>query len=166
MITVETSLQKNIETYRTTTFVHNTDVATTREDNVPDISDSSQQAKVKETRTETTGNSENVTKTFIDDLNLTSVRLDCGAFKCFVPSVSDRNIGYLISKVESLERAKHAYDVAKWIEKAFGGKHFYLDDHEPPFQAFFPKKVREMINQKVFFLHFHTYHWQFLEKLS
>lgn len=91
---------------------------------------------------------------FRQDMDLiTSSRLECGHYKCFVPSLTDEQIGYLVASNHlhlDLAKLNESYNTAKWIERDFGAKHFYHDD--PPFEIELPKKVQRKINQMAYWV--------------
>ena len=68
---------------------------------------------------------------FVDDMDL-SRQLQCGKVKCFVPSISDQKIGYLVEKnpykeAHASQLARHVNEVANWIDREFHeGMHFHL----------------------------------------
>jgi hypothetical protein len=67
-----------------------------------------------------------------DDFDLTASRLDCGWHKCFIPSLSNINIGYLVGKEdpdEQLSKFVRTWEFTKWMDKEIGkGSHFYTDE--------------------------------------
>ena len=70
-------------------------------------------------------------KKFVDDMDL-SRQLQCGKQKCFIPSISDQKIGYLVEKnpyreAYASQLARHVNEVANWIDREFHeGMHFHL----------------------------------------
>jgi hypothetical protein len=73
-----------------------------------------------------------------DDFDLSVSRLDCGWYKCFIPSLSNRDIGYLVGRPLGriiknpglmLKKYIHTLEFSKWIDNEFGkGLHFYTDE--------------------------------------
>jgi len=85
-----------------------------------------------------------------EDLDLSS-KVNCGYRKCFIPSISDNEVGYLIGKsIEVLEDMIKATEIALEIEREYGGaKHLYITD-EYPFVVFMPEETRSRLNPKEF----------------
>ena len=78
-----------------------------------------------------------------DDLDL-SYAVTCGGFKCFVRSVSDKKIGYLIARdIRIFDDMMKAMQLAKELEHTYGAKHFYI---EPPFSASMPAETMAQLN--------------------
>jgi len=99
----------------------------------------------------------NASDIFLHDMNLTST-LKCGSHKCFIPSASNPNIGYLVKRTQRKRKSTHdpssglepltgAWEVANWIQKEMGGQHFHVDD--PPFSIALPKELTLKINTLV-----------------
>ena len=85
----------------------------------------------------------NTTDIFLGDMDLAS-RLNCGRWKCFIPSASNQDVGYLVKRdIKNLAPLTGAWNVAKWIENSFGGRHFYID---APFKAEPNQEVRAEVN--------------------
>jgi len=73
-----------------------------------------------------------------NDFDLSLSQYECGTFKCFIPSKSNQDIGYLV-KVISKKRKKTmpemivGWQLAQWIDEHFGDlpnglhRHFYMD---------------------------------------
>jgi hypothetical protein len=78
-----------------------------------------------------------------DDLDL-SYDVTCGGCKCFVRSVSDKKIGYLIARdIRIFDDMMKAMQLAKELEHTYGAKHFYI---EPPFSASMPAETMAQLN--------------------
>ncbi len=101
---------------------------------------------------------------FLEDMDLSSKRLDCGKNKCFIHSISDKQSGFLVARnnVEvNITRLNEAYDVAKWIKRDFGGRHFFHDD--PPYETTLPEEVQQKINRIAYITLEERSHDQFLK---
>ena len=84
------------------------------------------EAKKKNKRT---ASEEGDFSSIVGDMDLSS-RLDCGGHKCFIPSKSNQDIGYLVERdaKKRMSRIAGAWKVAKWIDREFGeGLHLYID---------------------------------------
>lgn len=91
---------------------------------------------------------------FVEDMDL-STRIDCGTTKCFVPSVSNRDRGYLVqANTTDLGSLNAAFNNAKRIEKEFGGSHFYVD---APFIITLSNQEKEKFNRHAY-LTLRNYH--------
>ena len=69
---------------------------------------------------------------FVEDMDL-SKQLACGIQKCFVPSISDEKVGYLVEKAPyektRMSQLSQANEVAKWIDRDLReGMHFHLGE--------------------------------------
>ena len=78
-----------------------------------------------------------------EDLDL-SYAVTCGGFKCFVRSVSDKKIGYLIARdISIFDDMMKAMQLAKELKHMYGAKHFYI---EPPYNASMPAETMAQLN--------------------
>jgi hypothetical protein len=81
------------------------------------------------------------------DLDISS-QVKCGGFKCFIQSISDSEVGYLISRdVNIFKDMIKATEVALEIEREYGAKHFYIAD-ESPLLLSMPEETRSRVNEK------------------
>jgi len=90
-----------------------------------------------------------------NDFDLSLSQYECGTFKCFIPSKSNQDIGYLV-KVISKKRKKTmpemivGWQLAQWIDEHFGDlpnglhRHFYIDE---PFIIQLNKTVAKKLNK-------------------
>ena len=108
-----------------------------------------QQQQSKETQTTRTATEEDDFSSVVGDMDLSS-RLDCGGHKCFIPSKSNQDIGYLVER-DVRNRMSHidgAWDVAKWIDREFGeGLHLYID---APFTVELNETMWKKVNNLVY----------------
>ena len=79
-----------------------------------------------------TSNEERRGNDFVGDMDL-SKQLACGNQKCFVPSISDEKVGYLVDKdpyeKTRMSQLSQANEVAKWIDRDLReGMHFHLGE--------------------------------------
>ena len=83
------------------------------------------------------------------DLNLSST-VNCGVHKCFIPSISDSEVGYIINAAEggNLNNMIKATEYAQEIERKYGAKNFYIAD-EIPFVSSMPDETRSRVNAKI-----------------
>ena len=84
-----------------------------------------------------------------DDLNLSST-VSCGYHKCFIPSISNSEVGYVISKDErgTLDDMINATEKSQEMKRKYHAKHFYIAG-EIPLAASMPQEIRTQINSKV-----------------
>lgn len=84
-----------------------------------------------------------------DDLDLSST-VSCGSHRCFVPSVSDAGVGYIMARVEkdTLSGMVEATEMASAMEREYGAKSFYIPG-EAPVDASLPDGTRAKLNEKV-----------------
>ena len=84
-----------------------------------------------------------------DDLNLSST-VSCGYHKCFIPSISNSEVGYVISKCErgALDDMINATEKSQEMKRKYHAKHFYIAG-EIPLAASMPQDIRTQINSKV-----------------
>lgn len=81
------------------------------------------------------------------DLDISS-KVKCGGFKCFIQSISDSEVGYLISRdVKIFKDMIKATEVALEIEREYGAKHFYIAG-ESPLLLSMPEETRSRVNEK------------------
>jgi hypothetical protein len=73
----------------------------------------------------------------VDDFDLSVSRVNCGWGKCFIPSLSNRDIGYLVGRGSLRGRSPRSLldnyirtlEFSKWMDKEFDkGLHFYTDE--------------------------------------
>jgi len=108
-----------------------------------------QQQQSKETQMMRTATEADNFSSIVDDMDLSSL-LDCGANKCFIPSKSNQDVGYLVERnVKSrMSHIAGAWEVAKWIDREFGeGLHFYIDT---PFTVELNETMRKKANTLVY----------------
>ena len=89
-----------------------------------------------------TSNEERRGNDFVGDMDV-SKQLACGNQKCFIPSISDEKVGYLVEKdpyeKTRMSQLSQANEVAKWIDRDLReGMHFHLGE---PFTAHLNKTV-------------------------
>mmetsp|Transcript_26071 Transcript_26071/g.54395 ORF Transcript_26071/g.54395 Transcript_26071/m.54395 type:complete len:344 (-) Transcript_26071:37-1068(-) len=80
-----------------------------------------------------------------DDLNLSST-LSCGCHKCFIPSISNSEVGYVISKAErgALDDMINETEKSQEMKRKYQAKHFFIAG-EIPFAASMPQEIRTQI---------------------
>ena len=84
-----------------------------------------------------------------DDLDLSST-LNCGRHRCFVPSVSESSVGYIISRIEEgtytgmVNEAKLAHK----MQENYKCKTFHIID-EMPINVTLPTKIASKVNAQV-----------------
>ena len=105
-----------------------------------------------------------------DDLDLSST-VQCGYHRCFIPSLSDCKVGYLMAKAErgTLDDMTKATKNSQEIKRKYGAKHFYMDD-EIPFLLSMPDAVWSRVNAQakntlgqLQFPHAHVNHTSFFK---
>lgn len=100
---------------------------------------------------------------FLGDMDLAS-RLDCGLDKCFVPSTSNQEMGYLVRVLRNTKDLAYltgAWNTAKWINNQLGGLHFYID---PPFKAKLNKGDLDKFSSVTYKTNEGKHHAKFFEK--
>ena len=89
-----------------------------------------------------------VSNQVVKDFDLSS-DISCGNWKCFVPSLSDKDIGYLVMRDTSNSTIMNiGWTVAKEIEANYGAMHLYLD---APYTAELSSEIRMKLNTIVVF---------------
>jgi len=89
-----------------------------------------------------------VSSQVVNDFDISSA-ISCGNWKCFIPSLSDQDIGYLVMRDTNNSTIMNiGWTVAKEIEANYGAMHLYL---EAPYTAELSPEIRMKLNKIVIF---------------
>jgi len=103
----------------------------------------------KKNKIQTVANVKRRPTTWWEDLDI-SRPFHCGHHRCFIPSVTDTNIGYLVSRAEagSLVDMVNETELAFKIQSQYMSKTFFIEG-ELPRNVSIPTEIRSKVNAQV-----------------